>query len=136
MVDYNQMLKVLLLLGVQLVAVLSWWDVGHMLTAAIAEIRINQLDPFSSIHFRELVTSINSLCDNRTRTFIESACWPDDLKGKQYNMNLFDPWHFKDRYLLLNSAHTLLILSCLFSTTLKALLAPLKLWQRPPRSSK
>lgn len=38
---------------------LAWWDVGHMLTAAIAEIRLNQLDPFSSVHFRTLVTSIN-----------------------------------------------------------------------------
>jgi hypothetical protein len=39
--------------------VISWWDVGHMLTAAIAEIRLNQLDPYSSVHFRDLVTSIN-----------------------------------------------------------------------------
>lgn len=49
---------------------LQWWDVGHMLTAAIAEIRLNQLSPFTSIRFRELVTSINNLVDNRTRTFI------------------------------------------------------------------
>ena len=32
--------------------ILSWWDVGHMLTAAIAEIRLNQLDPYASVHFR------------------------------------------------------------------------------------
>lgn len=48
----------------------SWWDVGHMLTAAIAEIKINQADPYSSVHFRELVNSINDLVDNKSRTFI------------------------------------------------------------------
>jgi len=67
-----------------------------MLTAAIAETRLNQLDPFASAHFKDLVTSINQLCDNKSRTLIESACWPDDLKSSQYNMKLFDPWHFKD----------------------------------------
>ncbi len=77
--------------------VLCWWDVGHMLTAAIAEIRLNQLDSYAAVNFRELVNSINELVDNRSRSFIESACWPDDIKGKQYGMTLFDPWHFKDR---------------------------------------
>ena len=76
---------------------LQWWDVGHMLTAAIAEIRLNQLSPYTSVRFRELVTSINNLVDNRTRTFIESACWPDDLKERQYNMELWNDWHFVDK---------------------------------------
>lgn len=49
---------------------IQWWDVGHMLTAAIAEIRLNQLNPYASVRFRDLVTSINSFVDNRTRTFI------------------------------------------------------------------
>lgn len=65
---------------------IQWWDVGHMLTAAIAQIRLNQLNPYASVRFRDLVGSINDLVDNRTRTFIESACWPDDLKERQYNM--------------------------------------------------
>ena len=76
--------------------ILSWWDVGHMLTAAIAEIRLNQLDPYASVSFREVVLSINNLCDNRTRTFIESAVWPDDLKGRQYSMDIWNEWHFVD----------------------------------------
>ena len=29
-----------------------WWDVGHMLSAAIAEMRLNQLNPSVSIQFR------------------------------------------------------------------------------------
>jgi len=51
-------MKVLLLLILPALAA-AWWDVGHMLTAAIAEIRLGQLDPYSSVHFRTLVTSIN-----------------------------------------------------------------------------
>jgi hypothetical protein len=42
------------------------------------------------------VTSINELCDNRSRTFIESACWPDDIKSYPAYFKLFDPYHFKD----------------------------------------
>lgn len=75
----------------------QWWDVGHMLTAAIAEIRLNQLSPTTSVRFRDLVASINTLVDNRTRTFIESACWPDDLKERQYNMELWNDLHFVDK---------------------------------------
>ena len=88
-------MKQLLLLVLPFLAS-AWWDVGHMLTAAIAESRLNQLDPYSSAHFRSLVTSINDLCDNRSRSFIESACWPDDIKGSAYGMNLFDAFHYKD----------------------------------------
>jgi hypothetical protein len=85
-----------LLLIVLPALVLGWWDVGHMLTAAIAEIKLNQLDPYASVHFRDLVASINQLVDNRSRTFIESACWADDIKSYPYYMKLFDAYHFKD----------------------------------------
>lgn len=86
MIIIIKMMKIIVLSVLLPILTLQWWDVGHMLTAAIAEIRLNQLSPFTSIKFRELVTSINNLVDNRTRTFIESACWPDDLKERQYNM--------------------------------------------------
>ena len=89
------MFKLLLLICMPAL-IISWWDVGHMLTAAIAEIRLNQLDPYSSVNFREVTLAINSLCDNRTRTFIESAVWPDDLKGRQYSMDIWNEWHFVD----------------------------------------
>ena len=74
----------------------AWWDVGHMLTAAIAEQRMNKLDPDASVRFRNVVGSINDLCNEKSRTFIESACWPDDIKGRDYKMGLWNPWHFKD----------------------------------------
>jgi hypothetical protein len=75
----------------------QWWDVGHMLTAAIAEIRLNQLSPYAANKFRGIVNSINNLVDNRSRSFIESACWADDLKEKQYNMEVWNDWHFIDK---------------------------------------
>ena len=90
------MRKYLLLLCLPL-AVLSWWDVGHMLTAAIAEMRLTTLDPYALAHFKELITSINPLVSEKTRTFIESAVWPDEIKEAKYNMHLWDSWHFKDR---------------------------------------
>lgn len=31
---------------------IQWWDVGHMLTAAIAESRMNELNPYASVRFR------------------------------------------------------------------------------------
>jgi hypothetical protein len=86
MIIIIKMMKIIVLSVLLPILTIQWWDVGHMLTAAIAEIRLNQLSPFTSIKFRELITSINNLVDNRTRTFIESACWPDDLKERQYNM--------------------------------------------------
>jgi hypothetical protein len=45
------MMKFLLLISLP-VLIFGWWDVGHMLTAAIAEIRLNQLDPYASVNFR------------------------------------------------------------------------------------
>lgn len=77
---------------------IQWWDVGHLLTAAIAEIRLKQVSPSTKNSFDALVTSINNLVDNKSRTLIESACWADDLKARQYNMELWNDWHFIDKY--------------------------------------
>lgn len=77
--------------------VVSWWDVGHMLTAAIAEKRLKEISPYSFVHFSSLIFSINNLVDNRSRTFIESSCWPDDIKSKKYHMNIWSSWHFIDK---------------------------------------
>lgn len=90
-------MKSLIFLILLPILTVQWWDVGHMLTSAIAEIRLNQFSPYTSVRFRDLVASINSLVDNRTRTFIESAVWPDDLKERQYNMELWNDQHFIDK---------------------------------------
>jgi cobyric acid synthase len=90
-------MKVVVLLLLLSVGTLQWWDVGHMLTAAIAEMRLFQLSPYSLSNFKDVITSINSLVDNRGRTLIESACWADDLKERKYNMELWNDWHFIDK---------------------------------------
>lgn len=60
---------------------------------------MNKLHPYASINFRELTLSINNLVDNKSRTFVETACWPDDIKGSKYNMGLWNPWHYIDKYI-------------------------------------
>ena len=32
--------------------ILGWWDVGHMLTATIAQKRLMKLSPYAFVHFR------------------------------------------------------------------------------------
>ena len=71
-----------------------WWDVGHMLTAAIAKKRLQDLNPAAYASFENLIFSINTMTDNRSHTFIESSCWADDIKAYKYNVHLWDSWHF------------------------------------------
>jgi hypothetical protein len=52
-------------------------------------------DPDAYKDFEDLVLKINSLTNGKSNSFIESACWPDDLKGAK--MNFWDNWHFVDR---------------------------------------
>ena len=50
--------------------ILGWSDSPHILITAIAQNRLQLLSPFAYVHFEELIESINSLVDNRSRTFI------------------------------------------------------------------
>ncbi len=91
-------LSTIIVVTLTLTQVFTFWDVGHMLTANIAELRLQRDAPETLEKFRNLVESINFLCDNKTQTLIESAVWPDDLKNTKYNMGLWDSWHFGDTY--------------------------------------
>ena len=79
-------MKVQLLVLLLPILTWQWWDVGHMLTAKIAEIRLKEYNAFAFINFKELVESIRDLVDEQSENFVESACWPDDLKQRKYNM--------------------------------------------------
>ena len=50
----NFLIRVMKIWLITLLPILAscWWDVGHMLSAAIAEMRLNQLNPSVSIQFR------------------------------------------------------------------------------------
>jgi hypothetical protein len=43
---------------------------------------------------------LNVFSHNLVNTFVESACWPDDLK--QYELHSMDDWHFIDVPVYLN----------------------------------
>lgn len=45
-------MKIQLLLTILPILSLQWWDVGHMMTAQIAEIRLNELNPFAAVKFK------------------------------------------------------------------------------------
>jgi hypothetical protein len=51
LVQFMRLLSTILLLLLPLLCV-SWWDVGHMLTAAIAEAKLLEEDPYAAVHFR------------------------------------------------------------------------------------
>lgn len=65
-----------------------------MLTAQIAQKKLRKENPYAAVHFEDLLLSINALVDNRSRTFVETASWADDIKGYKYNMKLWNSWHF------------------------------------------
>lgn len=50
--------------------VISWSQFGHLMTAAIAEIRLKQISPDVFVKFSNLATSINRLCDSKSQTMI------------------------------------------------------------------
>lgn len=56
-------MKIYLLIALLPILTIQWWDVGHMLTARIAEYRLSQLNPYAWIKFQALVTSINNMVD-------------------------------------------------------------------------
>ena len=67
-----------------------------MLTAAVAQLDLQSTSPDIFAKFNNLTTSINSLCDGKTNTFVEASVWPDDIKGANYGVDLWNDWHFID----------------------------------------
>lgn len=71
-----------------------WWEMGHMLTAAVAQIKLKATNQTVFDMFNNLTTSMNPLCANTSWTLIESSVWPDDIKGSAFGMTLWNDWHF------------------------------------------
>ncbi|RHW72286.1 single strand-specific nuclease [Trypanosoma brucei equiperdum] len=71
-------------------AVDGWWDFGHMVVAEIAR---RNLDNDVA---RVVETYIQHLSESgpfpNIPDFVQSACWPDDLK--RYRMDAMDGWHY------------------------------------------
>lgn len=73
----------------------AWWCNGHMLGALIAEIDLKSSAPSSYNLASDTVQVLNgALTHNLSNTFVESACWADDIKD--YNMTYLNYAHFRD----------------------------------------
>jgi len=71
-----------------------WWDLGHMLVAKVAEVTLLQEDPDAYELANRISSILNIFSHGKVNNFVESACWPDDLK--EYSLHAMDNWHFID----------------------------------------
>ncbi len=71
-----------------------WWDVGHMLVAKVAEVVLLRENPDAYDLANRISSVLNVFSHGKVNNFVESACWPDDLKT--YSLKLMDNWHFID----------------------------------------
>jgi hypothetical protein len=65
----------------------GWWDSGHMVVAKIAEERLNKNAKSKT---KELIDEIGQTCSDST-TFIEAACWLDDILNR--GVGMVATWH-------------------------------------------
>jgi S1/P1 Nuclease len=73
----------------------AWWCDGHMLTAMIAQLDLIQNNPQAFNTASATVEVLNGpLTHNISNTFVESACWADDIK--EFNIDYLDPAHYID----------------------------------------
>jgi hypothetical protein len=71
-----------------------WWDLGHMLVAKVAEVTLLKEDPDAYELANRISSILNIFSHGKVNNFVESACWPDDLK--EYSLRAMDNWHFID----------------------------------------
>jgi len=79
---------------VMLKACFCWWDIGHMLVAKVAEVTLLKEDPDAYDLANRISSILNIFSHGKVNNFVESACWPDDLKT--YSLRAMDNWHFID----------------------------------------
>jgi len=88
MKEFRILLIVLALINVSY----CWWDLGHMLVAKVAEITLSNEDPDAFELANRISSILNIFSHGKVNNFVESACWPDDLK--EYSLHAMDNWHF------------------------------------------
>ena len=72
----------------------AWDGTGHMLVAQIAHDRLNDK---ARTRVDALASQLTS--NNVHYNFVTAACWPDDIKGRDFPsplQNHFKPWHYID----------------------------------------
>lgn len=74
----------------------AWWCTGHMIAAMLAQIDLSQNDPKAFKEASKIVAVLNgALSHNISNTFVESACWADDIKI--YNVTYLSNGHYFDQ---------------------------------------
>ncbi|CAG9319417.1 unnamed protein product [Blepharisma stoltei] len=77
-------------------AVLGWWSTGHMIVTQIAQIVLQAENPqVLNIANQILEPLYGPMTHGISNSFVESACWPDDIKV--YGFHDFDSWHFTNK---------------------------------------
>lgn len=71
-----------------------WWNEGHMIVANIAKKDLLQNHPEAYYLMNNITIILNDQRHDELVNFVESATWPDLVKG--YHLNLMDAWHFRD----------------------------------------
>ena len=74
----------------------AWWCDGHMTVAMVAQLDLIQRNPAVFEICKGILAPLNGrLTHYKANTFVETACWPDDIK--EYSFNEFDEAHFINR---------------------------------------
>ena len=72
---------------------LAWWCTGHLLVAQIAELDLQEQNPAAWLWAQSAIEALGeSLTHGTADTFVESACWADDIKV--FGLETMNDWHF------------------------------------------
>lgn len=74
---------------------MAWWCHGHMATAMVAQLDLLR-DAGDKLARAQKAVSVlaGDLSHNLSDTFVESACWADDIKS--YGLQASSTWHYID----------------------------------------
>ncbi|CAG9316770.1 unnamed protein product [Blepharisma stoltei] len=74
----------------------AWWCNGHMVTAMIAQLDLQANYPEVFEQANQILAPLNGvLTHGLSNSFVETACWADDLKT--YKFEISNDWHYIDK---------------------------------------
>lgn len=74
----------------------AWHSTGHMIVAQIAYRDLKKNNPSVINDVDQILSVLTPFSKDGSYRFIESAAWPDDLKGVTWDS--FNDWHYHDYY--------------------------------------
>lgn len=74
----------------------AWWCNGHMITAMIAQLDLAKNSPEVLQTANQVLAPLNgALSHGLDNTFVETACWADDIR--YFGVDSMTLWHYIDR---------------------------------------